>query len=266
MEQAGIDSAIQQYYSSLFDEADRLVERSAQGALEFIRTQELVTERIAAASRIIDIGGATGVHAAHLADEGHSVLLIDPVEAQVDKARERGTFEAHVGDARRLDFESNSFDVALLLGPLYHLHHAADRLLCLREASRVLRPGGWIFAAAIPRFVRHADVSLAKDIPTPYPEEWVRLLERGEPGAQGRFPAGHFHTGEELAQELTDAGLIDVEVHAVEGSAGLALEQVLGTDPDLVEAALTIVRRTGSIPGIRDVTNHMMGIARLAGP
>ncbi|USQ80030.1 class I SAM-dependent methyltransferase [Ornithinimicrobium faecis] len=264
MEQVSIDTAIQEYYSRVFDEADRLVERSAQGALEFIRTQELVTERITPSSRIIDIGGASGVHAAPLADKGHSVLLLDPVQAQVDKAQERGTFEARVGDARHLDVDDNSFDVALLFGPLYHLHDLADRLLCLREASRVVRPRGWVFAAAIPRFSRHADFSLAQDVPVPYPQEWVQLLESGVPGSYGRFPAGHFHTGEELAQELAEAGLLEVEVHAIEGSAGLALEQISGTDPDLVEAALAIVRRTGSIPGIRDMTNHMMGIARVA--
>lgn len=264
MNQVHIDTAIQQYYSRAFDEADRLVERSAQGALEFIRTQELVTERIATASRIIDIGGATGVHAAHLADQGHSVVLIDPVQAQVDQAQAHGTFEASVGAARHLDFDDASFDVALLLGPLYHLHHVADRLLCLREASRVVRSGGWVFAAAIPRFGRLADISLGQDVPRPYPQEWVDLLESGVPGSSGRFPAGHFHTGEELAQELTDAGLLDVEVQAIEGPAGLALEQISGTDPDLVEAALAIVRRTGSLPGVRDMTNHMMGMARVA--
>lgn len=264
MEQADIDTAIQQYYSRVFDEADRLVERSAQGALEFIRTQELVTERIAAASRIIDIGGATGVHAEPLADGGHSVVLVDPVKAQVDRAQVHGTFEARVGDARQLDFDDDSFDVALLFGPLYHLHDLADRLQCLREAARVVRPGGWVFAAAIPRFIRHADISLAQDVPVPYPREWVQLLESGIPGSYGRFPAGHFHTGEELAQELMDAGLLDVEVHAIEGSAGMALEQISGTDPYLVEAALAIVRRTGSCPGIRDMTNHLMGIARVA--
>lgn len=263
MEQTEIDARIQRYYSAVFDEADRLVGRTAQGALEFIRTQELVTERIAPASRIVDIGGATGIHAAPLAAKGHTVVLLDPVEAQVEKARTHGTFHAQVGDARHLDFEDDSFDVALLFGPLYHLHDAGDRRQALTEAARVVRAGGWVFAAAIPRFMRHAHVTLAEDIPSPYPVEWVQLLENGTPPPSGRFPAGHFHTGEELAAELSVAGLLDIEVHAVEGPAGLALEQIQGQDHELVEAALAIVRRTGSMPGIRDLTNHMMGIGRV---
>jgi len=60
------------------------------------------------------------------------VVLIDPVPAQVQEARRHGTFDAHVGDARDLQFEDDSFDVALLFGPLYHLAAANDRLRSLR--------------------------------------------------------------------------------------------------------------------------------------
>ncbi len=41
MDQAAIDAAIQTYYAEQFDEDTRLTTRSAQGELEFIRTQEL---------------------------------------------------------------------------------------------------------------------------------------------------------------------------------------------------------------------------------
>ena len=46
------------------------------------------------------------------------------------------------GDARALPFADASADALLLLGPLYHLQERADRLRALREAARVLRPGG----------------------------------------------------------------------------------------------------------------------------
>ncbi|WP_245593247.1 class I SAM-dependent methyltransferase [Deinococcus frigens] len=39
----------------------------------------------------------------------------------------------------------------MLLGPLYHLTDMADRVSVLTEARRVLRPGGVIVAAVIPR-------------------------------------------------------------------------------------------------------------------
>ena len=113
--QEDIDRQIQAYYGGLdWDEGARLTSRSAQGRLEFERTQELIAERIRAGSWIADIGGATGVHAAALANAGHRVTLLDPVLEQVEQARTHGTFEALVGDARGLPFEEASLDVALL--------------------------------------------------------------------------------------------------------------------------------------------------------
>jgi SAM-dependent methyltransferase len=264
MDQATVDARIRAYYSQQFAEAERLTVRSAQGRLEFERVQELIAARISPGSRILDIGGATGVHAAPLAASGHEVVLIDPVPEQVREAGRHGTFEAVVGDARDLGFEDDSFDVALLFGPLYHLATREDRLLALAEARRVVRPGGWVFAAAIPRFARHVVLTLAEGVPHPYPSDWISLLEHGIPPDWGRFPGAHFHTSEELEDELQQAGLVNVSVCAVEGPDGLAFEQLRKVDDDLHEAALRIVRSVGHLPGVRDMTNHMMGIAQVA--
>lgn len=263
MDQADLDARIQAYYSTEFAEGERLTTRSAQGRLELERVQELVAERVPPRSRIIDVGGATGVHAVRLAEQGHDVVLVDPVPAQVREASEHGTFRALVGDARDLPFDDDSFAAALLLGPLYHLSARADRVASLAEARRVVRLGGWVFAAAIPRFGRHASLILGQPEAHPRPAELVALLEHGSPAGGGRFPGAHFHTAEELQGELRDAGLRDVDVCAVEGPDGFALEQLREVDESVHRAALTMARTVGHLPGIRELSNHMMGIARV---
>lgn len=264
MDQAAIDAAIQHYYAHQFDESVRLTTRSLQGVLEFMRVQEIVIDRIGPGSRIIDIGGGAGIHAAALADAGHQVTLVDPVEAHVLAAQQHGAFGAQVGDARDLAFGDATFDTALLFGPLYHLHAREDRVACLREAARVVTPGGLVFAAAIPRLFQHSVVvTMAEEIPQPYPDAWIRLLEDGTPTPTARFPAGHFHTAAGLERELLDAGLDDVELHAIEGVAGLALEQVTDDDPELLAAALTLARRTAHLAGPHDVSPHLMAIGRV---
>ncbi len=104
MAQDEIDAAIQTYYGGVFDESTRLTTRSPQGRLEFERTQEVVRAATPAPARILDVGGATGVHAAALARDGYEVVLVDPVASQVAAASRIGTFSAAVGDARDLDF------------------------------------------------------------------------------------------------------------------------------------------------------------------
>lgn len=133
--QEHVDARILAYYGSEFDEGDRLVGRSGQGVLEFERTQQIVGERVPAGAHIIDIGGASGLHAAALARRGDHVLLIDPVPRHVEAARRYGTFTAQLGDARSLPVDDDSFDAALLLGPLYHLCERSDRLRAATAAS-----------------------------------------------------------------------------------------------------------------------------------
>lgn len=264
MDQAEVDARVQTYYSQQFVEADRLTVRSAQGRLEFERVQELICARIPAGSRILDIGGATGVHAGPLAAQGHDVVLIDPVPSQVAEAARVGTFQAAVGDARHLEFEDDSFDVALLFGPLYHLAARQDRLKALTEAARVVRAGGWVFAAAIPRLARLAAMTSGDAVPHPYPVQWISLLELGDPTDWGRFPGAHFHTPEELQDELAAVGLGNISVCAVEGPDGFGLEQVADVDGDVHRAALRLVRELGHLPGIRDMSPHIMAVAQVA--
>src|SRR5205823_14844698 len=85
---------------------------------------------------------------------GLKALLAGPVPRRGAEARrhqEPPLAEARVGDARALSDADASADGVLLLGPLYHLVSAADRIRALSEARRVLRPGGVLVAAAISR-------------------------------------------------------------------------------------------------------------------
>jgi SAM-dependent methyltransferase len=257
---AAIDDRISAFYGATFDEDARLTTRSLAGQLEFRRTQEVLGSYLSE-GRVLDVGGGTGRHSRALLQRGgFDIRLIDPVARHVNIAISAG-IDATMGDARSLSFDNDSFDAALLLGPLYHLVSAEDRLTALREAARVTRSGGYVFVAALSRFVAFGAASLGAMPPSPYPTSWINLLEHGDAPDGLRFPAGHFHTAEELEQELDSAGLDVTEVIGIEGPAGLFLEQVSGTNDPLLEAALTIARATGSGPGIRDISSHLLAVA-----
>lgn len=263
MDQAALDVRITDYYSRQFSEGDRLTSRSAQGRLEFERTQEIINSLVGENSRILDIGGGGGIHARALAAVGHEVVLIDPVPAHVEAAGRAGTFRTQLGDARNLEFPDDAFDAALLLGPLYHLAEAADRLQALREAARVVASGGWVISAAIPRLTHHAMLTAGRPVEHPYPADLVAVLEHGEPSSRARFPAGHLHTSEELEAEILAAGLADVMVCAAEGPCGLAFEALQEVEASVHQAALELVRRVGTMPGFRDLTCHLIGVGRV---
>jgi SAM-dependent methyltransferase len=133
------------------------------GVLEFARTQELIRRYAPAApAEVYDIGGGTGPYAFWLGDLGYRVHLLDILTVHVELARQeaqhhRPLASIEQGDARRVKWADGSADIVLLLGPLYHLTERDDRLQALREAARVLRGGGMLFAVGISRYASLLD-------------------------------------------------------------------------------------------------------------
>ncbi|MDO5678465.1 MAG: class I SAM-dependent methyltransferase [Propionibacteriaceae bacterium] len=260
--QQRIDEQLHVYYST-GNEARRL-SKSLGGRLEFVRTLELVQGAVPAGARITDIGGANGVYAAPLAEAGYAVVLVDPVAYQVEEARRHGTFDALVGDARQLPFSDGEFDAALLLGPLYHLQSRADRVGALREASRVVKPGGLVIAAVISRMSAFTDsyFERAEQGLEPWFDEGAQILADGWHDApEIPFPFGHFHTGPELHSEAEEAGLTVEAIHGVEGPLALAAEYLPADHPSF-ESQLQIAREYSLHPGLREAGPHMLLIGR----
>lgn len=263
MDQVERDQWIQDYYAKQFSEADRLVTRSANGQLEFLRVQQLVSTRLDPHSRVLDVGGGTGVHAQWLANAGHTVTMIDPVPEQVASANQAAPqVHALVGDARDLQFDDDSFDAVLLLGPLYHLQEWSDRLRAWQEALRVLTPGGIVFGAGISRAAAALKMVFARSFRNIPADALIDLLENGSDKKQAPttgFPGGHHHTAVELADEAADAGFENVVTVGIEGPAGLGLE-MLAPEQALVSAGNVIADAAHAAPLVADLSPHLVSI------
>jgi SAM-dependent methyltransferase len=249
-------------------EADRLA--AGVGALELARTQELILRFLPAAAEVADVGGAVGRYAGWLAARGHRVELVEPVPLHVELARERAgeppRFDVHLADARSLPFADQSFDAVLLLGPLYHLGEREDRDQALREAVRVCRQGGLIFAAAISRYASLFDAIRRGRIGEAELMENVRReTETGRRVPLERrtspFPDAYFHLPAELEDELAAAGVEVNGVYGVEGPAGW-LSELHWEDEALRERALALARAAEADPHLVAVSAHLLGVGR----
>lgn len=244
--------------------------------IERARTEELILRHIPPSpATVFDIGGGAGAYALWLASHGYQVHLIDPVPQHVAQARaaserqaEFPLASAEIGDARELSFADNSADAVLLLGPLYHLLERDARLQALGEAHRVVRPGGWVWGAAISRFASFFD-SLSMGFFSD--QVFTPILERDLAEGQHRNPTDNpiyftdafFHRPGELSREFLAAGFEVVEVVAIEGPGWLARDfDRLWRDSPQRERLLDCVRQVEREPSILGASAHIMCIGR----
>ena len=252
-----------EHYGDGRTEQSRL-DRSPHGRLEFRRTQELLRRHLTRpGARILDVGGATGVHAAWLAADGHAVHVVDVVPAHVAAAAELPGVTAEVGDARFLAAADGSLDVVLVFGPLYHLRSAADRAAALAEAARVLRPGGQLFAAGISRYLSLMERGANGTLTAGTEPVLRRALATGDHDERLSFVPAHFHTADELRTEVSATGLGAVEIFGVEGPVWPALDQAgLAAFDGLVDAAVRCARLVETDPALVNASAHLLAVAR----
>ena len=141
--------ALTNYYSG-YDEEGRLLSR--HGSVEYLTTMRYIEKYLKPGMRVLEIGAATGRYSHALARKGYQVDAVELVQHNIDlfkqntKPGEQVTIRQ--GNAMDLNFfRDETFDITLLLGPMYHLFTVEEQKRALAEAIRVTKPGGVIFAA-----------------------------------------------------------------------------------------------------------------------
>ena len=144
-------SYLEDYYNG-YDEEGRLLSR--HGQVEYLTTMKYILERLAETPdpKIIEVGAGTGRYSVTLAKEGVNVTAVELIQHNLEilKSKLDGSepITAIQGNALDLSaFPDSSFDITLLLGPMYHLYTREEKLQALSEAVRVTKPGGYILVA-----------------------------------------------------------------------------------------------------------------------
>jgi ubiquinone/menaquinone biosynthesis C-methylase UbiE len=269
---ANINPKITAYYHDTPEES-RL--QYGAGQLEEARTRELVERHLPKApAEVIDVGGGAGVYAFWLAERGYQVQLVDASPRLIEEARRRNADAQHrlvactVGDARNIPADDESVSAVLMLGPLYHLTDADDRVTALREASRVLERGGLLFAAAISRWGSALD-GLARELFLD--ERFARIVERDIREGQHRneteradfFTTAYFHRPDDLADELALGGLALENLYGIEGPAWLLPDFAeRWQNPERREIILNVARTLEREPFVMGCSAHLLAVGR----
>lgn len=138
------------FYTTHCDEEARLL--SKHGQVEFLTTVRYVERYLEEGNRIIEIGAGTGRYSHYFAQKGFEVDAVELVEHNIEvfKSKTKPNEKITIRQGNALDlseFGDNTYDVTLLLGPMYHLYTVEEQKKALSEAIRVTNTDGYIFVA-----------------------------------------------------------------------------------------------------------------------
>lgn len=132
------------------DEDSRLLTK--YGRIEFLTTVKYVEKYLKDGMKLMEIGAATGRYSHYFAQKGFEVDAVELLEHNIEIFKRKTLPNEKVrikqGNAINLsEYPDESYDITLLLGPMYHLYTVAEQKKALEEAIRITKPGGYIFVA-----------------------------------------------------------------------------------------------------------------------
>ena len=142
-------SILTSYYEN-FNEDERL--QSRHGSVEFLTTMRYIEKYLQPGMRVVEIGAGTGRYSHTLAQRGYQVDAVELVEHNIEvfKRNTKENEQVTICQGNAIDlsaFENETYDITLLLGPMYHLYTKENQEQALSEAIRVTKKNGIIFAA-----------------------------------------------------------------------------------------------------------------------
>ena len=134
-------------YYNKFNEDKRFTRKYNQ--VEFITTMKYIHDYLKPEHKIIEIGAGTGKYSISLAEESYDVTAVELVKHNL-KVIEKNSNKVKtiLGNAINLDkIADSTYDLTLLLGPMYHLITEEEKIKALKEAIRITKKNGIIMVA-----------------------------------------------------------------------------------------------------------------------
>ncbi|HLZ62844.1 MAG TPA: class I SAM-dependent methyltransferase [Ktedonosporobacter sp.] len=266
------EETVARHYDSVAFEYEQ--QRLAMSAsVEFAITVRYLQRYLPASARVVELGVGSGQYTEVLAQKGCWLHLVDVSERLLDSAvarLERAGMASQILDSQRASathlphLQTESSDAVLCLGPLYHLCSLADRKLVVREVARILKPGGWLYAAGINRFAYLRDTF--RQHPQQGVERWrfcTQLLRDGNTDSEHTplLGPGHLTTSEEFGDLFRDSFDEEILVGLESFTAG-SQEIFSSLSTENADAWLDLVEQTGKTRDGLGISDHFLYIGR----
>ena len=224
---------------------------------------------------MLDIGAGPGRYSEYLLKELECrVGLIDLAEdslkaftRRVDSQYGNQIIFTKTSCATELDWvEDCSFDIVLLMGPLYHLLEVEERQTAIEHCMRILKPGGYVFAAFISPYAKYARL-LKNGAERLQDADYIeKLVQQGQTQyAYENLVAGQYRCWPTQAREMMEAGGFEtIRLRNLEGVGSFLseAEKEILQNPELRQAWFDILRATCENPDLLGATLHFLYVGQ----
>ncbi len=223
----------------------------------------------------LDVGGGPGRYSIALAEDGYRMTLLDLSKRCLEFAKEKATKSGVMlkdyvhGTALDLStFGDDGFGAVLLMGPLYHLLDEDRRRRAVREARRVLKPGGVIFASII---TRYAPFRWAAKNEPGWLEQAGRVLKTGvwrptthaaEPEGRPGFTDAYFANPEEVRQLMESEKFETLDIVSCEGIVSMIEDKINELKGAAFDAWVELNYKLSKDPGIHGSAEHLLYVGK----
>ena len=141
---------LKEFYSTSAE--DKRLKKDKAHQVEFLTTSRYINKFLKDNDKILEVGAGTGAYSIYYAKKGYQVSALELVKENIEilKSKITDDMNIRVTEGTALDlscYEDNSFDMTLVLGPLYHLYTESDKKKAIEEAVRVTKHGGYLYIA-----------------------------------------------------------------------------------------------------------------------
>ena len=252
---------LRDYYEK-YDEEGRLVSR--HGSVEFLTTMKYIERYSQAGHRVLEIGAGTGRYSHALARQGYEVDAVELIEHNIEIFRKNTSPDEKIsivqGDARDLKaFADNTYDITLVLGPMYHLFTKEDKLKVISEAIRVTKSGGVVFIAYCISDASLLSACFAKN----RIHEFMHLIDpltfKTHSNLEDIFV---LYRKEEIDELMADFTATRLHYVAADGYARHMIETMAAWDDEMFELYLQYHFATCEREDMAGISHHVLDIFR----
>ncbi len=275
-----MSDVVRRYYDETAErELGRLI-RDPYHMLEYIVTMHHIEKHLPEQGLILDAGGGPGRYTIELAKRGYDVVLLDLSPGSLEVAS-REIRNAGVGDrvvqiiegtvTDLSEFEDESFDTVLCLGPLSHILEVDDQQKAAGELVRVAKKGAPLIISVISLYGVYMVVlkRLTDELLNPTHEEmFTRGIHRaawhlGDFPGEGFTDAKFYHPNE-VKELFEDKGVETLEMATCEGLSCQHVEETnsLYEDEEKWGQWLDILLKTCNDPAILGLSDHFLYIGK----